>query len=359
MTMPDRFPFMFKPTCCQKMAAVVALFVAGFTAASASTLANYRQRVAAARDEVEKLYERIDDADTATINRAISSIERMVPVSENIDLHATSVETDNRWLVARFREFNAESGEAARVSILTEISERLLSISESVKQLEETAAASGTKDENKQRIAEILRREEYQKAQPKDKSLIQKWIEDLINWLARTFPRPSLSPETASGLGGLQVGLQILVYALVIGLLGFLIYKVAPLLTKPFGKKSKDDPSHRVILGERIEANESSTDLFSDAERLAREGDLRAAIRKGYIALLCDLSDRKIIRLAQHKTNRDYLRDLKKDEALFQDVNGLTSSFEQNWYGLRTAVQADWEQFRGRYLETVGRIKRR
>ena len=112
----------------------------------------------------------------------------------------------------------------------------------------------------------------------------------------RVFPRPPAIPYAPSGLGSLQFGLQILIYALVIGLIGFLIYKFAPFLMGRFGGKIKKEKQDRVILGERIGENESASDLFSEAEMLAREGNLRGAIRKGYIALLCDLSDRKIVR---------------------------------------------------------------
>jgi hypothetical protein len=57
----------------------------------------------------------------------------------------------------------------------------------------------------------------------------------------------------------------------------------------------------RVILGERISAEETAQILFAEAEHLARQGNLRGAIRKGYIALLCDLSDRKNHRLPDTK----------------------------------------------------------
>ena len=124
-----------------------------------------------------------------------------------------------------------------------------------------------------------------------------------------------------------------------------------------FGGKIKKTKQDRVILGERIGADESAFDLFSEAERLAREGNLRAAIRKGYIALLCDLSDRKIVRLARHKTNRDYLRDVRKDNSLFENMTGLTRNFETNWYGLRSTEPSDWEDFRARYLQTIANVK--
>ena len=73
--------------------------------------------------------------------------------------------------------------------------------------------------------------------------------------------------------------------------------------------------------------------------------------------MLCDLSDRKIVRLARHKTNRDYLRDVRKNDSLFENMTGLTLNFETNWYGLRTTEPADWEDFRTRYLQTIANVK--
>ncbi|CAN5138744.1 hypothetical protein BH20ACI1_BH20ACI1_08010 [soil metagenome] len=108
-----------------------------------------------------------------------------------------------------------------------------------------------------------------------------------------------------------------------------------------------------MILGERLSENETAQNLFNQAEQLAREGDLRGAIRKGYIALLCELSDRKIIGLAQHKTNRDYLRDVRTKRELYENMNGLTSNFERHWYGFDNAEITDWEEFRQNYKKAV------
>ena len=140
--------------------------------------------------------------------------------------------------------------------------------------------------------------------------------------------------------------LQILLYGAIIGGLGFLIYRFAPYFANRFRKREKRKKKDRLILGERIAADESSENLFSEAERLALAGNLRGAIRKGYIALLCELSDRKIIGLSRHKTNRDYLRDVRKQHELFENMSGLTSNFERHWYGFDEAEAKDWEEFR-------------
>ncbi len=144
-----------------------------------------------------------------------------------------------------------------------------------------------------------------------------------------------------------------LLYALVLGLIGFLIYRFAPFSANRFRQRVKKEKKDRVILGERLSADETAQNLFSEAEKLASEGNLRGAIRKGYIALLCELSDRKIIGLAQHKTNRDYLRDVRQRQELHENMNGLTSNFERHWYGLNNAEEKDWEEFRQSYKKAV------
>ena len=64
-----------------------------------------------------------------------------------------------------------------------------------------------------------------------------------------------------------------------------------------------------------------------------------------------------MIGLARHKTNRDYLRDVRKDRSLFVNMTGLTGSFERNWYGLRPSETQDWEDFRDRYRQTVREVR--
>src|SRR5687767_15636284 len=56
----------------------------------------------------------------------------------------------------------------------------------------------------------------------------------------------------------------------------------------------------RIVLGERLKPEDTATDLLAEAEALARNGDMRSAIRKGYIALLVELGDRNVIRSEEH-----------------------------------------------------------
>lgn len=324
----------------------------------AATPADYKKRIDSAKRGVEQLFTDLADGDSVVERDSIAEIERLIPSNEKIEWPGGDVETDNKWLRARLTDFVAAKDKAERGAILTGIGERLEAISEAAGGLARAVDSEQTKDQDKQKLVEILRRSEYQKPEAKDRSMFQKWLDAIKDWLSKFFPRPQLEPGASPGMGSLQFGLQILVYAIVIGLIGFLIYKFAPGLAGRFGDRKKKQKQDRVILGEIIGADESASDLFSEAEKLAREGNLRGAIRKGYIAVLCDLSDRKIVRLARHKTNRDYLRDVRRDNTLFDNMTGLTRSFEINWYGLKAAEPADWEDFRERYRRTIADVKR-
>ena len=121
----------------------------------------------------------------------------------------------------------------------------------------------------------------------------------------------------------------------------------------PSRRKKKTKREARIVLGERLEADQTAADLLAQAEILAREGNLRAAIRKAYIALLCELGDRKIISLAQHKTNRDYLNSVRDKASLYASMRKLTSRFELHWYGFVPANENDWNEFRADYKATL------
>lgn len=318
-----------------------------------ATLSDYKDRIESARFNTEELFQNLAKRDADIERELIAEIEKDVPVTETVEWPGGSVETDNGWLRVKLKAFTDEPDRVKRGAILTQISELLLGISVSAGDLDKAAKTTQTKDQDKQKLNEILRREEYQKPEPKGESLFQKWWREFLEWLRRVFPSPDVTPGTSSGLRSLQFGLQILIGIVVIGFLAFAIYKFIPFFRRSFRYRKSKEMKDRIILGERIGADESASGLFSEAEQLAREGNLRAAIRKGYIALLCDLSDRKIVRLARHKTNRDYLRDVRKNENLFEDMNGLTQAYESNWYGLRLAEQADWENFRTRYRQVI------
>ena len=324
---------------------------------SAATLEDYRSQIEMTVVDIETLMDTAGPRDLIRERRALDAIRRAVPVSESIQWYGGSIETSNKWLHEGLDQYFAEPDATKRVAILTDLAERLKALVHSVDDLQKAAAGEVSKDQEKQKLGEILNRPEYQRAAPPQESLAQRWLREFQEWLDRVFPSTPNIPATSSGMGSLKVWLQVLVYALVAGLIGFLLYRFIPFFSRRFGGRDRTKRGDRVILGEHVASDTSAADLFADAEALAREGDLRGAIRKGYVALLCELNDRKVIGLARHKTNRDYLRDMRKRSDILPNVQDLTSNFERSWYGLREAEDSDWEDFRMRYRETVGAVR--
>jgi len=344
-----------------KVVAIAALLLAPATAVG-STLADYQGRIDAAHKDAESMISALQTGVPGAyqdqyLRQKASHIRKILPVNESIDLTSSTVETQNGWLQTELDKVDQESKQSEKIALLSGISERLSSIDDQVKLLQNASAGSRSKDEDKLKLNEILSREEYKKPEDKGESFFQRWVSWFLNWLRSLFPGSPVLPNVERpGYQPLSVVIQVVVYALVIGLIGFLIYKFAPVIAERFSKREKKERKSRVILGEHIDASRSATDLFTEAENFARQGDLRAAIRKGYIALLCDLADRKVIGLARHKTNRDYLRDVRKRAPLFARMKNATGSFERHWYGFRTPEPKDWEEFREQYRSAVNEI---
>ncbi len=356
---------------CKKLSAgsprLAVIFLLGFllltpAATFAETLKQYHEDVKVSNTLIENLLYPDDDDESSSESLArleqdtLKRIRGRLPATETVEWQGGSVETDNRWLAEKLDKFEqTPPTNDKRGEILIEIADRLEAIEVKLNELEKPPVSTRTKDEDKQKLAEILRREEYQKpAEKKEPSLAEKIQKQIAEWLEAIFPRPNITPSVPGDFQSLSFVLQIVLFALLLGVIAFVVYRFAPFFAKRFRSRETKEKKERVILGERLADDETAHNLFAEAENLARLGDLRGAIRKGYIALLCDLSDRQVIRLSQHKTNRDYLRDVRQKNELYQNMNGLTLNYERHWYGFDEAETTDWENFRDGYRKAVG-----
>lgn len=336
---------------------LLAFLLAVVMSSFAGTLESYKTRIESARQAAVTLEDatRKTDGDNSKRRAFITQVRKDFPASERIEWRGGIVEASNDWLLDRTKSIESETDPQKRLSVVIEVREYLSSIAYKLEELEQAGEAeSRTKDEDKQKLGEILRRDEYQKPQQKDESLFQRLLREFLEWLESLFPKPVEPSQSFAGLGTIGRVLEIVLYAGLIGLLLFLVYKLVRLFFPALSRKRKaKKKKDRVILGERLAENETASDLFGEAERLARQGDLRAAIRKGYIALLCDLSDRRVIGLARSKTNRDYLRDVRNRSDLYPRMQLVTDTFERHWYGGQESAESDWSHFRDQYQDAI------
>ncbi|HEY2974021.1 MAG TPA: DUF4129 domain-containing protein [Pyrinomonadaceae bacterium] len=317
--------------------------------ARAATFADYRTRVSQAASVIQQLetpdyYTNNSIQAEELVQNALARLRQLLPASETVLFNNQTIDVDNQWFHEALSEYERRRRTGQHNGdLIRHTREQLRALLQRLDEMK-PAASTDDKDANKARLAEILRRPEYDKSVAQQSALERLW-EQFIRWLAKLFPKfKPIQPGTGRSLSNIA---QIIVFGLSIALIAFLIWKFLPRYLRNRGKKKKKQKREpRIVLGERLEPDQTAADLLEQAEALARAGDLRGAIRKAYIALLCELGDRKVISLAQHKTNRDYLMAIRNRGSLYESLRRLTFSFERHWYGFVPPAADDWNEFR-------------
>jgi len=344
---------------------------AGAKAYTAISLAEYRERVARAAialDSLSSFDEEMSEKErTAQINSTLSEVRKSIPQTLAVEWNGAPMQVNNSWLEEALKQYEEYSTpnvvhgsggnesliSARRSSLLASITERLHALTERLDEVLKLSAGALSKDEEKARLAAILRRPEYNKA-AQESALSRIW-ESIKSWLRKLFPkREPEQIEAGRRVPFLTKLAELLVIALALAAIAYAAWKFLPrFLRNRGGGRRREKRAARVVLGERLAPDQTALDILSEAERLARAGDIRGAIRKGYIAILCELGDRKILSLAQHKTNRDYLRALAERRPLYGEMQVLTNSFENHWYGYAPGSENDWTAFRMHYQRAL------
>ena len=314
-------------------------------------LVQYRQNIHQATMEIDALQSAEEQVSPSGQSAVLQRIRKLLPVRQTIEIgHNADFEADNSWLETSLKNYEKALPLAAeRAPILQSAADRLSAIEDRLTELETAQTAANGQNADKQKLDEILRRPEFQKPK-EEKSILQQLSDALDEWLSALFHRqpPPEVEQPRVDLSPLGAILNYVVITLAILIIGFVVWRfLLPLVGNKGVRKKAKKKEPRIILGEQLAADATADDLLTQADRLAASGELRAAIRKGYIAALCDLSDRKILGLARHKTNRDYLRDVKKRDEIYQPMFGMTGTFERHWYGDVPPEHEDWQKFRG------------
>lgn len=322
----------------------------------ATSFSEYHKRIGQAVTALDTLVQVDDTEDTSAYDsrraETLGSVRTLLPQTEKVEWNGATFAVDNSWLHQELDKY-ATAQAAERGALLKRITERLQALEQRLAEIEKPDSASiANKAMQSRKLAEILQRPEYAR-KSKQESALTRLLDQFLKWLQNLFPKPKPISPGSAGLFSKIAQVFVIVLALVV--LAFVARLFLPrfLRTRRSKKRAKEKP--RIVLGERLEPNQSAIDLLSEAEALARRGELRAAIRKAYIALLVELGERKIISLAQYKTNRDYLRAVRDVVPLYGNVKQLTDSFERHWYGLAQATETDWLAFRNAYKEALSR----
>lgn len=304
------------------------------------------QRAVRALEQLEQLNE--DDSPyyyQGQMDQTLTTVSEAVPQYQSVQASDELCNVDNSWLYEALKDLKGASSKQ-RPTRLAHLIERLKAIEQEVGYKRREATPADSKAHTKEKLDGILARSEYE-TKARGSNALARLLQDFIRWIQQFLPERFRPAPGNQGWANVVVQILVVIVALLV-----LLYVLRILLTWLKGTRKKRVPktrAARIVLGERLEPEDTATDLLSEAEALARRGDLRAAIRKGYIALLVELADRKVIALAQHKTNRDYLNAVRNIPPLHSTMRGLTDSFERHWYGFIDANDNDWQNFRSRY----------
>ena len=111
------------------------------------------------------------------------------------------------------------------------------------------------------------------------------------------------------------------------------------------------------MLGEEIAADRTSRELAEAGLAAARAGDFRTAVRKLYVSLLYELSERNLIELEDSATNHEYLKKASRLSGLAGPMRYLTDRFDHVWYGMFPSSEGDFAAYLARYEEAMERAR--
>lgn len=319
--------------------------------AIAIPIADYHQNLKNAITALDTLTQSDEEEDPTDyerrFNQTIEGVRAALPEHQTVESPEGTYEVDNSWLHRDLKELTEV---VDRPEKLRQLLESLQAVEARLAERQNPNSTADSKDQAKNRLESILARPEFVTG-ARGPNAFNRLMQDFFRWLEGLFPkRAPMEPGRANFIT--QVA-QVIVILAALGLVVYVIKILVTRLQRTRKRKTPKKRKARIVLGERLEPEQTSTDLLSEAESLARNGDLRAAIRKAYIALLVELGDRKLISLAQHKTNRDYLNSLRNVPQLHSRMRGLTDSFERHWYGFAQATPNDWQDFRAGYLSAL------
>jgi uncharacterized protein DUF4129 len=315
-----------------------------------STVGDYENRLAQAESLVNDAFER--KIFVWQLDFMAREVKRLLPAGEEVEFNGSITRVDNAWLHEALNNvIKATNGDAGqRIPMLGEISARLARLRQSVKA---TQTTDDQLQDQRARLDGILARAEYQPEQKRD-SMVARFINKTLEFIAQILARlfRGSAPPTSQGAGfGLAMVLRSLLLLIVVAALIFGVLKLSRRIQAR--KKPAEEPGTREALGEVIAEDATAADLFAMASDLARQGEYRKAIRRAYIALLCDFDHRGKLRLGRSKTNRDYLDAMRSEQGIYPTFSVMTFAFERAWYGQNRATEEDFQNFVTLYQEVI------
>src|SRR5688572_33438813 len=101
---------------------------------------------------------------------------------------------------------------------------------------------------------------------------------DLIRWIESLMPEPSqMSPGRARFISTL---IMIIIIGVALLMILYVVWLLFKRFKRPVNTKARKKRKPRIVLGERLQPEQTSTDLLAEAEALARSEIGRASCRE-------------------------------------------------------------------------------
>lgn len=161
--------------------------------------------------------------------------------------------------------------------------------------------------------------------------------------------------QKAKNLGGeagaFWNGLVKIVFVLfVMIIIGVIIYSI--MRGENFFKKKKKIPKSTTFDLEEVETNLAVSDLDKFITQAENQGNYPLAIRLHYLAIIKELSRKKIIRYKKNKTNNVYV--MKVNTTSFGTVfQQATYTFERIWFGQNSFTLTDYQRVKSDFQRWV------
>jgi hypothetical protein len=320
-------------------------------ASGAVKLRNYENQIRRAVEQIERI--KTDPSEYE--KQGIEAITTLIPRSEEIEIEgqAKPFPVDNIWLYLMLNEYQAEDDPQLKVAKLNEIGGMLSALGDHLLLIEEASTSKPDSVDSREKVREILNRADYQKRkESRLGAFIRKTWETITNFLSEIYEAfvRMLAKLFGTSTEGSWISRVVIIAALVAAFLGIvrMAMQIRPL---------KRRPKKRTVLGEEIEAGTSPRDLAEAAMAAARSGDYRTGMRKLYLSLLYELSDRNLIELEENATNHEYLSRVSRFTSLVPAMQYLTHRFDYFWYGMFPSTEEDFSAYLARYHEALERAQ--
>jgi len=119
---------------------------------------------------------------------------------------------------------------------------------------------------------------------------------------------------------------------------------------QPKNKKVVKSNAHITI--DNVEEHIYESDLDRFIREAVEQNNYTLAIRLYYLAIIKELSLKRAIKWKKDKTNKDYLREMRKTN-LFNPFREATRIFERIWYGEEELEKEDYQEIKPTFEKLV------